>query len=227
MTDTGQADTARPAPDRPAPVRAPAWLGALCGLLAALAALAVAELAATLVRAQASPVIAVGGSVIDATPTPLKEFAVREFGNNDKPVLIGSILAVLVVLALVTGALAVRASRRRARRRRGARTRRRRSSSDATRRAALDPFPSLVGAVVGAMALILLLRPLSGSQPVAIDVRRRQLIVTGLWVAAGSLAAGTVGRLVNSRRGDVSASRAASTSRCRPARRSRSRPAPS
>ena len=70
MTDTGQADTARPAPDRPAPVRAPAWLGALCGLLAALAALAVAELAATLVRAQASPVIAVGGRVIDATPQP-------------------------------------------------------------------------------------------------------------------------------------------------------------
>ncbi len=209
MTDTGQADTARPAPDRPAPVRAPAWLGALCGLLAALAALAVAELAATLVRAQASPVIAVGGSVIDATPTPLKEFAVREFGNNDKPVLIGSILAVLVVLALVTGALAVR----------------HRvvglvgvavlglvgAAAAATRPDAqpLDPFPSLVGAVVGAMALILLLRPLSGSQPVAIDVRRRQLIVTGLWVAAGSLAAGTVGRLVNSRRGDVSASRAA------------------
>ena len=29
----------------------------------------------------------------------------------------------------------------------------------------LDPFPSLVGAVVGAMALILLLRPIAGRRP--------------------------------------------------------------
>ena len=138
-------------------------LGALAGLLAALAALAAAELAAVLVRPEASPVVAVGGSVIDATPTPLKEFAVREFGTNDKPVLIGSILVVLVLLSLVTGALAVR----------------RRSvglagvavlglvgaAAAATRPAAepLDPFPSLLGAVVGAMALIVLLRAVSGS----------------------------------------------------------------
>ena len=45
---------------------------------------------------EASPVVAVGGSVIDATPTWLKEFAIRQFGTNDKPVLIGSILVVLV-----------------------------------------------------------------------------------------------------------------------------------
>jgi DMSO/TMAO reductase YedYZ molybdopterin-dependent catalytic subunit len=181
----------------------------VCGLLAALAALAVAELAATLVRAQASPVIAVGGSVIDATPTPLKEFAVREFGTNDKPVLIGSILAVLVLLALGTGALAVR----------------HRvvglvgvallglvgAAAAATRPDAqpLDPFPSLAGAVVGATALLALLRPLTASAEETVDVRRRQLLVTGFWVAAGSLVAGTVGRLLNSRHGNVSASRAA------------------
>ncbi len=209
MTDTRKPDAVAVASTDDVPLRARSWFGALAGLLAALAALAVAELAATLVRAQASPVIAVGGSVIDATPTPLKEFAVREFGTNDKPVLIGSILAVLVLLALVTGALAVR----------------HRvvglvgvavlglvgAAASATRPDAqtLDPFPSLVGAVVGAMALILLLRPLTGSHEATTGVRRRQLLVTGLWVAAGSLAAGTVGRLVNSRSGDVTASRAA------------------
>ncbi|MEO7982424.1 MAG: sulfite oxidase [Sporichthyaceae bacterium] len=190
-------------------MRARPWYGALAGLLAALAALAVAELAATLVRAQASPVIAVGGSVIDATPTPLKEFAVREFGTNDKPVLIGSILAVLVVLALVTGALAVR---HRVVGLAGVAVLGLVGAAAAATRPdaqALDPFPSLVGAVVGAMALILLLRPLTGSHEAASGVRRRQLLVTGLWVAAGSLAAGTVGRFVNSRRGDVTASRAA------------------
>ncbi len=143
------------------PVRRSALLGALAGLLAALAALAAAELAAVLVRPEASPVVAVGGSVIDATPTWLKEFAIRQFGTNDKPVLIGSILAVLVLLSLVTGALAVR----------------RRviglagvavlglvgAAAAATRPAAeaLDPLPSLVGAVIGAMALILLLRPVA------------------------------------------------------------------
>ena len=190
------------------PVRRSALLGALAGLLAALAALAAAELAAVLVRPEASPVVAVGGSVIDATPTWLKEFAIRQFGTNDKPVLIGSILAVLVLLSLVTGALAVR----------------RRviglagvavlglvgAAAAATRPAAeaLDPLPSLVGAVIGAMALILLLRPVAESAA-ATDESRRQVLVTALCVGAAAVAAGTVGRLVNSRRGDVSAARAA------------------
>ncbi|MDQ1710585.1 MAG: hypothetical protein QOE45_35, partial [Frankiaceae bacterium] len=83
-------------------------LGALAGLLAALAALAAAELAAVFVRPESAPVIAVGESVIDATPTWHKEWAIRHFGTNDKPVLIGSILVVLVLLSLVTGAIAVR-----------------------------------------------------------------------------------------------------------------------
>ena len=209
MTDTKQPDTKTPGANGHVPVRGRWWFGALAGLLAALAALAVAELAATLVRAQASPVIAVGGSVIDATPTPLKEFAVREFGTNDKPVLIGSILAVLVLLALVTGALAVR---HRAVGLAGVALLGLVGAAAAATRPdaqALDPAPSLVGAVAGAGALILLFRPLTGTHQVTNDERRRQLLVTGLWVAAAAVAAGTVGRLLNSRRGDVSASRAA------------------
>src|SRR5688500_6947892 len=89
-------------------VRTRPALGAVAGLVAAVVALGAAELLASLVRPQASPVVAVGGSVIDASPAWLKDFAIRTFGTNDKPVLIGSILVVLVLLSLVTGALALR-----------------------------------------------------------------------------------------------------------------------
>ncbi len=59
----------------------------------------------------ASPVVAVGGAFIDATPRWLKEFAIREFGTNDKTVLVTGILVVLTVLAAVAGVLSVRRPR--------------------------------------------------------------------------------------------------------------------
>ncbi|MCY7374181.1 MAG: molybdopterin-dependent oxidoreductase, partial [Spirochaetaceae bacterium] len=185
--------------------------GALAGLLAALVALGVAELIAAVVRPQASPVVAVGGSFIDATPVWLKDLAIRAFGTNDKPVLIGSILVVLILLSLVTGALAVR----------------RRviglagvavlglvgAAAAATRPDAqlLDPLPSLIGAVVGSAALLLILRPLvesAASQPLP-DESRRRFLVIGLVAAAVGVAAGAVGRFVTGRRTDVTAARAA------------------
>ncbi|WP_217168123.1 molybdopterin-dependent oxidoreductase [Streptomyces sp. AC512_CC834] len=83
-------------------------LGALSGLLAGGAALAVAELVAAAVRPQAGPVVAVGGAAIDRTPTAVKDWAIRNFGTNDKLVLQLGILAVLALLALALGTLAVR-----------------------------------------------------------------------------------------------------------------------
>jgi hypothetical protein len=68
--------------------RAPRGLGALAGLLACGTALGVAELAAGIAGAQTSPLVAVGGSAIDATPEWLKDFAVRTFGERDKLVLL-------------------------------------------------------------------------------------------------------------------------------------------
>lgn len=56
------------------------------GLLAAGVAIGVGELVAAGVRPQAAPVIAVGGAAVDRTPRALKEFAVRQFGENDKHV---------------------------------------------------------------------------------------------------------------------------------------------
>jgi DMSO/TMAO reductase YedYZ molybdopterin-dependent catalytic subunit len=85
-----------------------ACLGALSGLLAGYAALAVAELAAAVVRPRASPVVAVGGAAIDRTPTALKDWAIRNFGTNDKLVLQLGIVAVLAILAVVLGLVAVR-----------------------------------------------------------------------------------------------------------------------
>jgi DMSO/TMAO reductase YedYZ molybdopterin-dependent catalytic subunit len=184
-------------------------LGALAGLLAALAALAAAELVAALVRPQAQPVVAIGGAVIDATPTWLREFAISTFGTNDKTVLKGTILGLLVLLALVTGAIAVRY--------RGvglagvvvlgivgATAAYSRPEAEP-----LDPLPSLVGAFVGCVVLVLLLRPLAPDGAASADERRRQLLVTALWVGAGALAVGAVGRIVNIRRPDIAAERAA------------------
>ena len=192
------------------PRRHRAALGAVSGLVAALLALGVAELVAAMVRAQASPVVAVGGSVIDAAPVWLKDFAIRTFGTNDKPVLVGSILAGLVLLSLVTGALAVRrpaiglagvallglveawaaAARPDAR--------------------FLDPLPSVVGAMAGSVALLLLIRPLTESsptQPVAEEERRR-FLVTGLGVVAVGVLAGAFGRAATTRVSSVAAARA-------------------
>ena len=184
-------------------------VGAVAGLLAALAALAAAELASAFVRPEASPVVAVGDAVVDATPTWLREWAITQFGTNDKHVLVGSILVLLVLLSLVTGALAVR---RRAVGLAGVAVLGLVGAAAAATRPdaePLDPYPSLVGAVIGAMALIVLLRPIAVGSSVAPDDQRRQLLVTALWVSAAAVAAGAFGRLANGRRGNIAAARAA------------------
>ncbi|MFD5117520.1 hypothetical protein ACFWNG_35320, partial [Streptomyces sp. NPDC058391] len=87
-------------------MRAP--LAALSGLITGLSALAVAELVAAAVRPEAGPVTAVGGAVVDRTPPWLKDFAVRNFGTNDKLVLQLGILALLAVFAMAVGVVAAR-----------------------------------------------------------------------------------------------------------------------
>lgn len=83
-------------------------LGALSGLLAGYAAIAVAELVSAAVRPESGPIIAVGGAAIDRTPASVKDWAIRSFGTNDKLVLQLGILAVLTVLAMALGMLATR-----------------------------------------------------------------------------------------------------------------------
>jgi DMSO/TMAO reductase YedYZ molybdopterin-dependent catalytic subunit len=97
---TAATEPARPAPGRP--------LFGLFGILAAAAAVGAAQLAAALTRPTDSPVIAVGATFIDLTPVWLKDFAIRAFGTADKAVLLATIGAVLVGVAIGCGLLARR-----------------------------------------------------------------------------------------------------------------------
>jgi len=81
---------------------------AVLGVLSAAFGVAVGELVAAATRPQAGPLVAVGAAIIDATATAVKEFAVRELGTYDKPVLLGSIGLVLAVFTAVIGVLSVR-----------------------------------------------------------------------------------------------------------------------
>jgi DMSO/TMAO reductase YedYZ molybdopterin-dependent catalytic subunit len=85
-----------------------AGLGAIAGVLAAGAALGVGQLVAGLTGANGSPVVAVGQLQIDFTPPWLKNFAINEFGSDDKLALVCGIVAVLAIFAAVIGAAATR-----------------------------------------------------------------------------------------------------------------------
>ena len=88
--------------------RRSAGLGAVAGVLAAGTALGVGQLVAGLTGANGSPVVAVGELQIDFTPPWLKNFAITEFGADDKLVLVSGILVVLAIFAAVIGAAATR-----------------------------------------------------------------------------------------------------------------------
>ncbi|NYG54032.1 molybdopterin-dependent oxidoreductase [Nocardioides perillae] len=83
-------------------------LHALVGVLATVTGMAAGHLVAALLDPSASPVVAVGSEVIDRTPTPVKTWAIDQFGNADKPILIGSVIVVTLILAAVAGILARR-----------------------------------------------------------------------------------------------------------------------
>ena len=97
----------RTARARPATLAA----GAGAGLLAGVAAVAASEATAALMDGVTSPLLSVANRAVDATPRPLKEFAIETFGTADKPVLIGSVIATVALLAAVAGVLGVRRPR--------------------------------------------------------------------------------------------------------------------
>jgi len=83
-------------------------LGAIAGVLAAGAALGAGQFVAGLTGASGSPVVVVGELQIDFTPPWLKNFAITEFGSDDKLVLVSGILVVLAIFAALIGAAATR-----------------------------------------------------------------------------------------------------------------------
>lgn len=81
---------------------------AVAGLLSAAGAMAAGHAVAGLVEPSASPVLAVGTAVIDATPTAVKTWAVDAFGTADKPILIAGVAVVTALLAATAGILSRR-----------------------------------------------------------------------------------------------------------------------
>ncbi|WP_431783588.1 molybdopterin-dependent oxidoreductase [Streptomyces chumphonensis] len=88
-------------------LRLPA-LGALSGLLAAAAALGAAELVSAAVRPESAPLTVIGGSVIDATPQAVKEWAVQTLGQDNKTWLRRGVLVFVALFAMGLGVLGLR-----------------------------------------------------------------------------------------------------------------------
>nr|WSX76192.1 molybdopterin-dependent oxidoreductase [Streptomyces sp. NBC_00899] len=185
-------------------------LGALSGLLAAAASLGVAELVSAAVRPEASPVVAVGGAVIDRTPASVKDYAVRHFGTDDKLVLQLGIVALLGLFAVLLGVTALRF---------------RRAGCAGVlvfggvgavaawsrpERQGLDVLPSVAGALAGVAVLWVLSGRLAAAPPAAVPAPgpafdRRRFVVAATATAAASAGAGVLGRVLNARSGAAAA----------------------
>jgi len=136
-------------------------LSALAGLISAGLALGIGELLAGLVGPNSSPVIAIGGAVIDATPRPLKDFAITTFGESDKIALVVGTLVLLAVFAMVLGVLAWTRLKLAAA---GVLLFGLLGAAAAITRPTgsfLDTLPSMVGALTGAVALVYMITALS------------------------------------------------------------------
>ena len=194
-------------PDAPDDVSRPGIVRpAVAGLLTTALALGVAELVAGLKQGTASPIIAVGGEVIDAVPPAVKDFAIATFGTNDKVALVVGIMVTLAIFGMVLGILAAR---------RlvvglagvalfgvvGAAAALSRPNSEA-----FDAVPSVIGALAGMLALTAFVAALTGHSVRATAgspadrttgaLDRRRFLNAGIAVAAVAAGAGSVGRFL-------------------------------
>src|SRR5215472_9605735 len=178
-----------------------AGLGAVAGVLAAGAALGAGQFVAGLTGASGSPVVVVGELQIDFTPPWLKNFAITEFGADDKLVLVSGIVVVLGVFAAIVGAAA---TRRMAYGMAGvavfaavgltaAATR-----PDATVASLLPTLAATASAVVVLQLLIPMVRP--PAIPAETEgPRRRSFLAAGAATAGVAAGAGLAGRLLTER----------------------------
>ncbi|TCB97495.1 molybdopterin-binding oxidoreductase [Micromonospora zingiberis] len=81
---------------------------ALAGVTAAAAAIGSAELVAALTGPRSSPLVAVGGLVVDTAPEPVKQLGIALFGTYDKIALLVGTALLLGGFAALLGVLAVR-----------------------------------------------------------------------------------------------------------------------
>ena len=78
---------------------------ALSGVISGAVFLATAELFALIFARSASPILAVGGFVIDIVPQPFKEFAIATFGEYDKIALLAGLGLAVVIASAIAGIL--------------------------------------------------------------------------------------------------------------------------
>ncbi|WP_225803649.1 molybdopterin-dependent oxidoreductase [Streptomyces sp. NK15101] len=181
------------------PTRTDRLLAALGGLVSAYVSLAVADLVASRVRPEASPVPAVGGAVVDRTPAAVKEWAIRAFGESDKTVLQLGIVLVLALLALAVGLLALRhrplgTAVVAAFGLLGALAAVTRPDSDT----ALDAVPSLAGAAAGALLLYVLTGRLLTPRPGTARADRRGFLIVAASTGLAATGAAALGRAAGS-----------------------------
>lgn len=181
---------------------APWWAGAISGFLAAASGVAVGTGVAALLQGVPSPIESVGNRAIDYAPPFLKEFAVKQFGTADKPILIGGVVATLALFAIIAGiigrkkpkvaigavsllgVLAIAAA-----------------AIDRTTTAsrALTLVPSVITLVVSLGALLVLLANLRGREEAAaahpLGLGRRGFLKASLGVTALVIVGGAVGQL--------------------------------
>jgi DMSO/TMAO reductase YedYZ molybdopterin-dependent catalytic subunit len=208
-----------PTPGSPRRAQRTVGLGIVIGLVAAGVAIGVAQLAAGIVNPQASPIITVGQSAIDASPEWLKSFAIRTFGENDKLVLLAGIGA---VLALISAALGIASVRRAWVGIAGLVAFGAIGVAAAVARPTgrlVDAVPTIVGAIVAGITLFTLRRilfpsrassisPASSSPDAGATIDRRRFLFAGALGAVAAAIAGGAGNLL-ARRFQADASRAA------------------
>ena len=178
------------------------------GVLATLLGVAAAHLVAALTDPASSPVLAVGSTVIDLTPTPVKEWAVKQFGTSDKPILIGSVFAGVLVLSAVAGILARRRFALGAGMLLGLVALAGAAALSRPTAGLADVLPALVAGVVGVAALAWLVRSTPVEEPSGrrssgpAASRRGVLIGVGVMTAA-AVVMGVAGRQIARARGVV------------------------
>ncbi len=82
--------------------------GIVAGLLAGAAGVCVGFLVSGFTGPVGNPVVAVAELMIDLSPPPVKNFAIREFGSHDKVVLQIGVLVVLAIFSAFVGVMARR-----------------------------------------------------------------------------------------------------------------------
>lgn len=99
---------AAPAPGGAASLRAALLRAGLAGVAAAAAGLGLGEVVAAFIGPQSSPLLAVGGVVVDTVPGPVKDFGIAVFGTHDKTALITGTMVLLAGYAAAVGMAALR-----------------------------------------------------------------------------------------------------------------------